>query len=195
MHEAFRLQPPTGRSVFGPLSDTGLRLIPYLITPHTLSHHHFNFLALPPDHRQETDGRPSVIPCNVRPAEAGSKTRDAAKVALAYSLNTKWRTARTLRTIATSPCLSRAQVVKGTGLSVDQGALGITGNRIVVRYAYEWHADSGNCNESWGFGQDGVMINRFVVSTTCQLLNRIASSTGRVAVDRSDHPSLSELGF
>jgi nuclear transport factor 2 (NTF2) superfamily protein len=86
-------------------------------------------------------------------------------------------------------------VVKGTGLSVDQGALGITGNRIVVRYAYEWHADSGNCNESWGFGQDGVMINRFVVSTTCQLLNRIASSTGRVAVDRSDHPSLSELGF
>ncbi len=40
-----------------------------------------------------------------------------------------------------------------------------TGNRIAVRYAYEWRDDSRNWfrsygNENWEFGEDGLMIRR-----------------------------------
>jgi len=40
-----------------------------------------------------------------------------------------------------------------------------TGNRITVRYAYEWRDDSRNGfrsygNENWEFGEDGLMIRR-----------------------------------
>jgi uncharacterized protein len=52
------------------------------------------------------------------------------------------------------------------GLSGDQRALGIRGNRIAVRFAYEWHDDSGNwfCaygNENWEFDENGLMRVRF----------------------------------
>ncbi|MDP1045067.1 DUF1348 family protein, partial [Klebsiella pneumoniae] len=41
-----------------------------------------------------------------------------------------------------------------------------TDNRIAVRYAYEWHDDSGNWfrsygNENWEFDENGLMANRF----------------------------------
>ncbi len=39
-------------------------------------------------------------------------------------------------------------------------------NRIAVRFAYEWHDDSGNWfrsygNENWEFNEQGLMINRY----------------------------------
>ena len=39
-------------------------------------------------------------------------------------------------------------------------------NRIAVRFAYEWHDDSGNWfrsygNENWEFDEDGLMQKRF----------------------------------
>src|SRR5205807_4210332 len=43
-----------------------------------------------------------------------------------------------------------------------------TGNRIAVRFAYEWHDDSGHWyrsygNESWEFNADGLMAARFEI--------------------------------
>src|SRR5574337_871634 len=45
-------------------------------------------------------------------------------------------------------------------------AWAFTDNRIAVRYAYEWHDDSGNWfrsygNENWEFDENGLMANRF----------------------------------
>ena len=50
-------------------------------------------------------------------------------------------------------------------LPPDQGALEVTGNRIAVRFQYEWHDDSGRWfrsygNEQWEFAQDGLMSRR-----------------------------------
>jgi hypothetical protein len=40
--------------------------------------------------------------------------------------------------------ISQTKVGEGTRLPVDQGTLGHDGNRIAVRFAYEWHDDSGH---------------------------------------------------
>ena len=39
----------------------------------------------------------------------------------------------------------------GTRLPADQRAVFVLGNRIAVRFAYEWHDDSGNWFRSYGY--------------------------------------------
>ncbi|MGB9449251.1 MAG: DUF1348 family protein, partial [Candidatus Acidiferrum sp.] len=51
------------------------------------------------------------------------------------------------------------------------------GNRIAVRFAYEWHDDSGHWhrsygNENWEFNDDGLMTTRFA---SIRSLAKIAS--------------------
>ncbi len=87
-----------------------------------------------------------------------------------------------------------------TRLPPDQGTLGLHENRIAVRFAYEWHDDSGNWfrsygNENWEFNPDGLMAHRFACINDLPI----------TAVDRKyfwplgrrpdDHPGLSDLGF
>jgi len=74
------------------------------------------------------------------------------------------------------------------------------GNRIAVRFAYEWHDDSGGWfrsygNENWEFGEAGLMLLR-LASINDQ---PIAASERRYhwAQGRrpDDHPGLSNFGF
>ena len=56
-------------------------------------------------------------------------------------------------------------MVEGAGLPPDEGALGYTGNRISVRFEYEWHDAEGQWyrthgNEHWEFDEDGLMRRR-----------------------------------
>ncbi|MBW8775539.1 MAG: DUF1348 family protein, partial [Stenotrophomonas sp.] len=73
-------------------------------------------------------------------------------------------------------------------------------NRIAVRYAYEWHDDSGNWfrsygNENWEFGADGLMQRRFSSINDMPIKEsdrRFHWPLGR----RPDaHPGLSDLGM
>ena len=73
-------------------------------------------------------------------------------------------------------------------------------NRIAVRFAYEWHDDSGHWfrsygNENWEFDEHGLM--RFVTraSTTRPSLRASGAITGRLAAARMTIRLLSELGF
>jgi len=75
-----------------------------------------------------------------------------------------------------------------------------TGNRITVRYAYEWRDDSRNGfrsygNENWEFGEDGLMIRR--VSSINDLPIKEADRKFHWPLGRrpDDHPSLSDLGM
>jgi nuclear transport factor 2 (NTF2) superfamily protein len=59
-----------------------------------------------------------------------------------------------------------------------------TGNRIAVRYAYEYHDDSGQWfraygNENWEFAEDGLMQTAIRASTNTPSVKPSASSTGR----------------
>jgi uncharacterized protein len=75
-----------------------------------------------------------------------------------------------------------------------------SGNRIAVRFAYEWHDDSGQWyrsygNENWEFNEQGYMQRRFAS------INDLPISDGerlfRWPLGRrpDEHPSLSDLGL
>jgi nuclear transport factor 2 (NTF2) superfamily protein len=103
----------------------------------------------------------------VRLAEDGWNTRDPAKVALAYTIDSRWR--------------NRSEFINGRNEIIAflsrkwareleyrliKELWAFTGNRIAVRFAYEWHDDSGNWdrsygNENWEFNGDGLMNLRF----------------------------------
>ena len=74
-------------------------------------------------------------------------------------------------------------------------------NLIAVRFAYEWHDDSGNWlrsygNENWDFAPNGLMQRRFACINDLP----IKESECKYHWDRSgprpaDHPGLSDLGL
>ena len=99
----------------------------------------------------------------VRLAEDGWNSRDPEKVALAYTPNCRWRNRSEFVN-------GRQEIVafltrkwaKELDYRLIKELWAFTGNRIAVRFAYEWHDDSGNWfrsfgNENWEFDDDGLM--------------------------------------
>lgn len=103
----------------------------------------------------------------IRLAEDGWNTRDQERVSLAYTLNPKWRNRAEF---ATNTEEAKAFLTRKWAKELDYRLIkeiwAFTGKRIAVRYAYEWHDDSGNLfrsygNENWEFDEDGLMAWRF----------------------------------
>ena len=87
----------------------------------------------------------------VRLAEDGWNTRDAAKVAMAYTLDTKWRNRTTfVSSREEAETFLKAKWIREIVSRLVKELCSFTENRIAVRYAYEWHDDSGNCFRSYG---------------------------------------------
>ena len=68
------------------------------------------------------------------------------------------------------------------------------GSRIAVRYAYEYHDDSGHWfraygNENWEFAADGLMHTRIAASTNSPSRRPTGSSTGRWDADPTTIPA------
>ena len=76
-----------------------------------------------------------------------------------------------------------------------------TGNRIAVRFAYEWHDDSGNWfrsygNENWEFDDDGLMRHRHAsINDRPDRRGRPQVPLAARAAVPDDHPGLSDLGL
>ena len=78
----------------------------------------------------------------VRLAEDGWNTRDAAKVAMAYTLDTKWRNrAEFANSRAEAQALLERKWKKELDYRLIKELWLYAENRIAVRYAYEWHDD------------------------------------------------------
>ncbi|HEY0315578.1 MAG TPA: nuclear transport factor 2 family protein [Sphingomonas sp.] len=137
----------------------------------------------------------------VRLAEDGWNSRNPEQVALAYSVDSQWRNRAEFVT-------GRDQIIafltrKWTReldyrLIKELWAFG--GNRIAVRFAYEYRDDSGNWyraygNENWEFGEDGLMDRRLA----CINEHPIAESERKfhwpLGRRPDDHPGLSDFGF
>ncbi len=102
----------------------------------------------------------------VRAAEDAWNTRDPERVSLAYSVDSQWRNR--------SEFISgRPQIVeflqrkwaKELEYRLIKGLWAWHDNRIAVRFAYEWHDDSGHWfrsygNENWAFNEAGLMVRR-----------------------------------
>lgn len=137
----------------------------------------------------------------VRLAEDGWNTRDAAKVALAYTHDTKWRNRAEF---ANSRSEAQAFLDRKWKKELDYRLIkelwAHDGNRIAVRYAYEWHDDAGYWfrsygNENWEFEADGLMRHRFACINDMPIKESERKFHWPLGRRPDDHPSLSELGL
>ncbi|WP_448122960.1 nuclear transport factor 2 family protein [Stenotrophomonas riyadhensis] len=137
----------------------------------------------------------------VRLAEDGWNSRDADKVSLAYSLDTEWRN----RAEFTHGREEARQFLarkwnKELEYRLIKELWTFTDNRIAVRYAYEWHDDSGNWfrsygNENWEFGADGLMQRRFSCINDMPIKESERKFHWPLGRRPDDHPGLSDLGM
>jgi hypothetical protein len=74
------------------------------------------------------------------------------------------------------------------------------GNRIAVRFAYEWHDDSGHWfrsygNENWEFDTQGLMQRRIASINDLPITESERKYFWPLGRRPDDHPGLSELGL
>src|SRR6185437_8593547 len=74
------------------------------------------------------------------------------------------------------------------------------GSRIAVRFAYEWHDDSGNWfrsygNENWDFGDDGLMRRRIASINDLPIAASERKFHWPLGRRPDDHPGLTDLGL
>ena len=137
----------------------------------------------------------------VRLAEDGWNSRNAEKVSLAYTVDTKWRN----RSSFVNSREEAAEFLTGKWEKELEYRLikelwAFTENRIAVRYAYEWHADSGNWfrsygNENWEFDENGLMQSRFACINDLPIKESERKFHWPQGRRPDDHPGLSELGL
>lgn len=137
----------------------------------------------------------------VRLAEDSWNSRDPGRVALGYAINSRWR--------------NRSEFVDGRNeiiaflsrkwaRELDYRLIkelwAFAGNRIAVRFAYEWHDDSGHWyrsygNENWEFNDDGLMAVRHASINDFPILESDRKYHWPLGPRPDGHSGLSELGF
>ncbi|XUJ36393.1 DUF1348 family protein [Bradyrhizobium japonicum] len=138
----------------------------------------------------------------MRQAEDGWNTCNPEKVSLAYSIDSYWRNrAEFAKGRAEIVAFLTRKWTKELDYRLIKELWAYTDNLIAVRFAYEWHDDSGNWfrsygNENWDFNEDGLMRRRFACINDLP----IKELERKYHWDRSkprpaDHPSLSDLGL
>ena len=101
-----------------------------------------------------------------RAAEDAWNSRDPARVALAYTPDSVWRNrAEFLQGRAAIEAFLTRKWAKELDYRLIKEVWTFGGNRIAVRFAYEWHDDFGNWfrsygNENWEFADNGLMRRR-----------------------------------
>jgi nuclear transport factor 2 (NTF2) superfamily protein len=137
----------------------------------------------------------------VRLAEDGWNSRDAEKVALAYTLDSRWRNRAEFVT-------GRSEIVaflkRKWSRELDYRLIkelwAFDGNRIAVRFAYEFHDDAGNWfrsygNENWEFDEHGVMRARHACINDLPIKESERKYHWPLGRRPDEHPGLSDLGF
>ncbi|MEA3121785.1 MAG: uncharacterized protein QOH33_1343 [Paraburkholderia sp.] len=123
---------------------------------------------------QQDEVRPPLPPFThetavrkVRAAEDGWNSREPERVALAYTPQSVWRNRAEFVTGRDQiVAFLRRKWAKELDYRLIKEIWAHDGNRIAVRFAYEWHDDSGNWfrsygNENWEFDERGLMARRF----------------------------------
>ena len=136
-----------------------------------------------------------------RMAEDAWNTRDPERVALAYTEDSRWRNRAEFIT-------GRAEIIafleRKWAHELDYRLIkelwAFTDNRIAVRFAYEWHDDSGSWfraygNENWEFDEHGLMCRRFASINDLPIAETDRKFHWPLGRRPDGHPGLSELGL
>jgi uncharacterized protein len=159
--------------------------------------------TLPPETRPPLPPftRESAIK-KVRAAEDGWNSRNPEKVALAYTGDSRWRNRAEFfqGRQAIVAFLSR-KWARELDYRLIKELWSFDGNRIAVRFAYEWHDDSGQWfrsygNENWEFDTNGLMRQRHASINDLPITAAERKYDWPAPGPRpADHPGLSDLGF
>ncbi|MEO4030306.1 nuclear transport factor 2 family protein [Chromobacterium vaccinii] len=131
----------------------------------------------------------------------GWNSRDPARVALAYSLDTRWRNRVDFpRGRAEAQAMLERKWKRELDYRLIKELWAFDGNRIAVRFAYEWRDDAGQWyrsygNENWEFGADGLMIDRHASINDMPIREAERKFFWPLGRRPDDHPGLSELGL
>lgn len=137
----------------------------------------------------------------VRMAEDGWNSRDPKRVALAYTPNTIWRNrAEFPQGRAEVEAFLTRKWAREIEYRLIKELWAFDGNRIAVRFAYEWRDDAGNWyrsygNENWEFDEQGLMHRRFASINDLPIKEAERKFHWPQGRRPDDHPSLSELGL
>jgi nuclear transport factor 2 (NTF2) superfamily protein len=137
----------------------------------------------------------------VRLAEDGWNSRDPKRVALAYSEDTRWRNrAEFVSGRAEAEAFLARKWARELDYRLIKELWAFTGNRIAVRFAYEWHDDSKNWfrsfgNENWEFNEAGLMTHRHACINDLPIKESDRKFHWPLGRRPDDHPGLSEFGF
>ena len=137
----------------------------------------------------------------VRMAEDAWNGRDPAKVALAYTPDSTWRNrAEFLNGRAEIEAFLTRKWNKELEYRLIKELWTFGGNRIAVRFAYEYHDDSGNWfraygNENWEFDENGLMRRRIASINELPIAESDRKFQWPLGRRPDDHPSLSDLGL
>jgi nuclear transport factor 2 (NTF2) superfamily protein len=137
----------------------------------------------------------------VRLAEDAWNSRDPERVSQGYTVDSRWR--------------NRAEFVNGRAEVVAfltrkwrreldyrliKELWAFAGNRIAVRFAYEWHDDSGHWyrsfgNENWEFADDGLMRVRLASINDLPIAESDRKYHWPLGRRPDGPPELSDFGF
>jgi nuclear transport factor 2 (NTF2) superfamily protein len=144
---------------------------------------------------------PETAIAKVRRAEDGWNSRDPQRVALAYTVDCRWRNRSEFID-------GREQIVqfltRKWSRELDYRLIkelwAFDGARIAVRFAYEWHDDSGQYyrsygNENWEFDAQGVMHHRYASINDLPIQPSERLYHWPLGRRPDEHPGLSDLGL
>ncbi len=136
-----------------------------------------------------------------RMAEDAWNSRDPGRVALAYSEDSTWRNRAEFLT-GRSEILAflHRKWARELDYRLIKEVWAHCVDRIAVRFAYEWHDDSGSWyrsygNENWAFDEHGLMRQRLASINDVPIAEADRMFHWPLGRRPDDHPGLSALGL
>jgi len=144
---------------------------------------------------------PETAAQKARMAEDAWNSRDPARVAQTYTADSRWRNRAEFFS-------GREKIAEFLGRKwqreleyrLIKEVWAFTANRIAVRFAYEWHDDSGQWyrshgNEQWEFDTEGLMQRREASINDVRIAEAERKFHWPLGRRPDDHPGLSALGL
>ncbi|HEX5121871.1 MAG TPA: nuclear transport factor 2 family protein [Rhodanobacteraceae bacterium] len=156
----------------------------------------------------ETEKRPPFPPFTretaiqkVRAAEDGWNSRDPERVSKAYTIDSRWRNrAEFFQGREAIAAFLTRKWAKELDYRLIKELWATADDRIAVRFAYEWHDDSGQWyrsygNENWAFDENGLMRHRHASINDVPIAESARLYRWPSGPRPADHPGLSDLGL
>lgn len=136
-----------------------------------------------------------------RLAEDSWNSRNPSQVALAYTPDSQWRNrAEFINGRSAIEAFLERKWSRELDYRLIKEVWAHAANRIAVRFAYEYHDDSGNWfraygNENWQFAGDGLMERRIASINEHPIAETDRKFRWNIGRRPDEHPGLTELGL